>query len=149
MARRWIADLGIGLALTVAGQFAQLAGGGIGRALGLPFPYDMAPDDGSVPDGLKTQISLMFMIAAVLMLVLTFGLAWARRTSSAAEGAARGVAWAAVVGLSQFLLMLGDGVVPVFGLAGTWVYLAAIVVGPVLAGLVRGRSLATAGAGPR
>ena len=61
------------------------------------------------------------------------------RAKNVREGAARGAAWVAVVGLSQFLLSLGNGVVPVFGLLGTWVYLLAIVLGPVLAGLLGAR----------
>ncbi len=140
MTRRILIDVGLGLILAVVGQFAQLAGSIIGPALGLPHPYDMAPDDGSVPQALLDQISNQFLVAAPLMLVLTFGLGWLRRLRGPVEGLTSGAIWAAVVGLSQFLLgALGEGVVPVMGLVGTWVYLAAIVLGPVLAGLVGAR----------
>ena len=86
----------------------------------------------------------MFLLASVGMLALTFAIALILRVKSPKEGAARGAAWVAVVGLSQFLLGLGNGVVPVFGLLGTWLYLLAIVLGPVLAGLIGARRAAPA-----
>lgn len=136
MTRRVIVDVLIGTALAVAGQFAQLIAGEAGKVMGLPFPYEMAPEDGSIPADLLAQISLMFALAAVIMLVLTFLLGWAVKVSGARDGAQRGAVWVAVVALSQFLLGLGKGVVPVFGLAGVYVYLAGIFLGPILAGLV-------------
>lgn len=136
MAKRLLGDVLIGLGLAVVGQFTQLAAGLLGRALGLPFPYSEAPADGSVPAGLLTQISLQFMLAGVGLLILTFGIGWLVRVRGPVEGLQRGAIWAAVVALSQLLLGLGEGVVPVFGLVGVYVYLAAIVVGPALAGLI-------------
>nr|NLI50502.1 hypothetical protein [Propionibacterium sp.] len=139
MTRRILIDVGLGLLLAVVGQFAQLAASIIGPALGLPHPYDYAPADGSVPPALLDQINTMFLIAAPLMVLVTFGLGWLRKLRGPAEGLTSGAIWAAVVGLSQFLLGLGQGVVDVMGLVGTWVYLAALVLGPVLAGLAGAR----------
>jgi len=138
MLKRVLVDVGIGVALAIAGQFMQMAAGEVGRALGLPFAYEMAPADGSVPAALLDQISLMFALAAVGMLVVCLAIGWVLRVRGPAEGVQRGLVWAAVVGLSQAALGLGEGVVPVFGLAGTWAYLAAIVAGPVLAGVLSG-----------
>ena len=59
--------------------------------------------------------------------------------SGPAKGAGSGAIWVVVVGVSQFLLGLGQGAVPVMGLVGTWVYLAAIMLGPMLVGLVGAR----------
>lgn len=134
--RRVLVDLAIGLGLAVLGQFVQMGAGALGSAAGLPFPYESAPEDGTIPPALLTQISLMFALAALGMLIITLVLGRLLKVPSARQGAARGGEWAVVVGLSQFLLGLGEGVVPVFGLAGTWVYLAAVVIGPVLAGLM-------------
>ena len=139
MLKRVLVDVGIGLALAIAGQFVQMGAGEVGRGLGLPFPYESAPEDGSIPPDLLAQISLMFALAAVGMLVLAFAIGALLRVRAAAEGAQRGLVWAAVVALGQALLGLGGGVVPVFGLVGTWVYLVAIVVGPVLAGVLGAR----------
>lgn len=139
MVRRIVIDLGLGLVLAVVGQFTQLAASVIGPVLGLPHPYDMAPEDGSVPQALLDQISSQFLLAAPLMLMLTFGLGWLRKVRGPVEGVGSGAIWVVVVGLSQFLLGLGQGVVPVMGLVGTWVYLAAIMLGPMLAGLVGAR----------
>lgn len=149
--RRILGDLGIGLLLAFVGQFAQMAASAVGRALGLPFPYEMAPEDGSIPPALLTQISLTFVLAAVAMFLVSLVIGWLLKVPSVARGAARGAVWMAVVALSQFLLGLGEGVVPVFGLVGVWVYLAAILLGPVIAGLLQrsrstpGRSEAAAG----
>ncbi len=142
MVKRVLVDVLIGVALAVVGQLAQLGASIAGPALGLPFPYESAPEDGSVPPALLTQISIMFALAAVLMLILTFVLGRLVKIRGVGEGAQRGAIWAAVVALSQFLLALGNGVVPVFGLVGTWVYFLAILVGPALAGLVGGRARA-------
>ena len=60
----------------MAGQIAQLIASIVGPALGLPFPYEMAPEDGSVPAALVTQINLMFWLASILMLALAFLLGW-------------------------------------------------------------------------
>lgn len=139
MFRRIVIDLGLGLVLAVVGQFAQLAASVIGPALGLPHPYDMAPEDGSVPQALLDQISSQFLLAAPIMLVLTFGLGWLRKLRGPVDGMGSGAIWAVVVGLSQFLLGIGRGAVPVMGLVGTSVYLAAIVLGPMLAGLIGAR----------
>lgn len=89
-----------------------------------------------MPAALLGQINAMFLLASVGMLALSFVIGLLVRVKNVREGAARGAAWVAVVGLSQLLLSLGNGVVPVFGLPGTWVYLLAIILGPVLAGLV-------------
>lgn len=139
MVKRVFVDVAIGVGLAILGQVAQMIASIVGPAIGLPFPYEMAPEDGSIPPDLLTQISWMFALASVLMLALTFVIAWLLKVGTVAEGAARGAIWTAVVGLSQFLLGLGNGVVPVFGLIGTWVYLAGIFLGPVLAGLLRSR----------
>lgn len=139
MIKRIVIDVGLGLVLAVVGQFAQLAASVIGPALGLPHPYDLAPEDGSVPQALLDQINSQFLLAALIMLVLTFGLGWLRMLHGHVEGLGSGAIWAVVVGLSQFLLGLGQGAVPVMGLVGTWVYLAAITLGPTLAGLIGGR----------
>ncbi|MEA5053790.1 MAG: hypothetical protein VB093_10160 [Propionicimonas sp.] len=139
MVRRSVIDLGLGLVLAVVGQFAQLAASGMLPVLGLPHPYDMAPEDGSVPQALLDQISSQFVVAAVIMLVLTFGLGWLRKVRGPVEGARTGAIWAMVVGVSQFLLGLGQGAVPVMGLVGTWVYLTAIVLGPILVGVIGAR----------
>lgn len=72
------------------------------------------------------------------MLVLTFVIGLALKVHGVAEGAQRGIVWVAIVALSQFLLGLGEGVVLVFGLVGTYVYFAGILLGPILAGLVGG-----------
>lgn len=136
MVRRVLVDLLIGVALAVTGQFAQLVAGAAGKALGLPFVYDMAPEDGSVPADLLTQINLMFLLAAVVMLVVTFLPGWVFHVRGAGEGLRRGAVWAAVVALSQILLSLGEGVIPVFSLPGVYVYFAGIVLGPVVAGML-------------
>lgn len=142
MIRRVLVDVLIGVGLAVVGQFVQLAAGVVGPLLGLPFPYEMAPEDGSVPPELLTQINLMFLLAAVGMLVLTFALGWLLRVRGVAGGAQRGAVWALMVALVQFVLGLGNGVVPVLGLPGTWVYFLAVLLGPVLAGLLDGRRAA-------
>ena len=144
MIKRVFVDVAIGLGLAIAGQFVQLTAGLIGPLLGIPMPYESAPEDGSIPPALMEQINAMFLLASVGMLALTFAIALILRVKSPKEGAARGAAWVAVVGLSQFLLGLGNGVVPVFGLLGTWLYLLAIVLGPVLAGLIGARRAAPA-----
>lgn len=142
MVKRVFINVAIGLGLAIAGQFVQLAASLIAPLLGIPTPYESAPDNGSLPDALLEQINAMFLLASVGMLALTFAIALILRVKSPKEGAARGAAWVAVVGLSQFLLGLGNGVVPVFGLLGTWLYLLAIVLGPVLAGLIGARRAA-------
>ena len=139
MVKRVFINVAIGLGLAIAGQFVQLAASLIAPLLGIPTPYESAPDDGSLPDALLEQINAMFLLASVGMLALSFVIGLLVRVKNVREGAARGAAWVAVVGLSQFLLSLGNGVVPVFGLLGTWVYLLAIVLGPVLAGLLGAR----------
>ena len=139
MVKRVFINVAIGLGLAIAGQFLQLAASLIAPLLGIPTPYESAPDDGSLPDALLEQINAMFLLASVGMLALSFVIGLLVRVKNVREGAARGAAWVAVVGLSQFLLSLGNGVVPVFGLLGTWVYLLAIVLGPVLAGLLGAR----------
>ena len=144
MVKRVFINVAIGLGLAIAGQFVQLAASLIAPLLGIPTPYESAPDDGSLPPALMEQINAMFLLASVGMLALTFAIALILRVKSPKEGAARGAAWVAVVGLSQFLLGLGNGVVPVFGLLGTWLYLLAIVLGPVLAGLIGARRAAPA-----
>lgn len=126
----------------MAGQIAQLIASIVGPALGLPFPYEMAPEDGSVPAALVTQINLMFWLASILMLALAFLLGWLLKVRGPRNGLTRGAIWATVVGLSQAVLGLGQGTVNVMGLLGTWAYLLAIVLGPVLAGLVGGRRAA-------
>ena len=144
MVKRVFINVAIGLGLAIAGQFVQLAASLVGPLLGIPMPYESAPEDGSIPPALMEQINAMFLLASVGMLALTFAIALILRVKSPKEGAARGAAWVAVVGLSQFLLGLGNGVVPVFGLLGTWLYLLAIVLGPVLAGLIGARCAAPA-----
>ncbi len=144
MVKRVFINVAIGLGLAIAGQFVQLAAGLIAPVLGIPTPFESAPEDGSIPAALLEQINAMFLLASVGMLALTFAIALILRVKSPKEGAARGAAWVAVVGLSQFLLGLGNGVVPVFGLLGTWLYLRAIVLGPVLAGLIGARRAAPA-----
>lgn len=139
MTKRALIDLGLGLVLAVVGQIAQLTASIIGPALGMPHTYDMAPEDGSVPQALLDQINGMFLVAAPMMLVVAFLLGWLLKRRGAVEGLVSGALWAAVVGLSQFVLGLGNGVVAVMGLPGTWVYLAAIVAGAVLAGLLGAR----------
>lgn len=139
MVKRVFINVAIGLGLAIAGQFVQLAASLIAPLLGIPTPYESAPDDGSLPDALLEQINAMFLLASVGMLALSFVIGLLVRVKNVREGVARGAAWVAVVGLSQFLLSLGNGVVPVFGLLGTWVYLLAIVLGPVLAGLLGAR----------
>lgn len=139
MVKRVFINVAIGLGLAITGQFVQLAASLIAPLLGIPTPYESAPEDGSLPDALLEQINAMFLLASVGMLALSFVIGLLVRVKNVREGAARGAAWVAVVGLSQFLLSLGNGVVPVFGLLGTWVYLLAIVLGPVLAGLLGAR----------
>lgn len=136
MVKRLLIDCAIGVGLAVVGQFAQMFAGAAGQALGLPFPYESAPEDGSIPRDLLDQINLMFMLAALVMLILTLAIGWMVGVRGAGEGFQRGAVWAAVVALSQLLLSLGDGVVPVFGLVGVYVYLASIVVGPIVAGVL-------------
>jgi len=139
MVKRVFINVAIGLGLAIAGQFVQLAAGLIAPVLGIPTPFESAPEDGSIPAALLEQINAMFLLASVGMLALSFVIGLLVRVKNVREGAARGAAWVAVVGLSQLLLSLGNGVVPVFGLLGTWVYLLAIILGPVLAGLVGAR----------
>lgn len=139
MVKRVFVDVAIGLGLAIAGQFIQLTASIVGPLLGLPFAYESAPEDGSVPEALLTQIDWMFWLASIGMLLLSFLIGLILRIASVREGAARGAAWLAVVALSQFLLGLGNGTVPVFGLLGVWVYFAAVVLGPVLAGLIGAR----------
>ena len=136
MVKRVFINVAIGLGLAIAGQFVQWAASLIAPLLGIAMPYESAPEDGSIPAALLEQINAMFLLASVGMLALSFVIGLLVRVKNVREGAARGAAWVAVVGLSQFLLSLGNGVVPVFGLLGTWVYLLAIILGPVLAGLV-------------
>ena len=136
MVKRVFINVAIGLGLAIAGQFVQWAASLIAPLLGIAMPYESAPEDGSIPAALLEQINAMFLLASVGMLALSFVIGLLVRVKNVREGAARGAAWVAVVGLSQFLLSLGNGVVPVFGLPGTWVYLLAIILGPVLAGLV-------------
>ena len=102
MVRRIAIDLGLGLVLAVVGQFTQLAASVIVQVLGLPHPYDMAPEDGSVPQALLAQISSQFLVAAPIMLVLTFVLGWLRKVRGPAKGAGSGAIWVVVVGVSQF-----------------------------------------------
>ncbi|WP_353081840.1 hypothetical protein [Tessaracoccus lapidicaptus] len=139
MVKRVFVDVAIGLGLAIAGQFVQLTASIVGPLLGLPFAYESAPEDGSVPEALLTQIDWMFWLASIGMLLLSFLIGLILRIASVREGATRGAAWVAVVALSQFLLGLGNGVVPVFGLLGVWVYFVAVVLGPVLAGLIGAR----------
>lgn len=139
MVKRVFINVAIGLGLAIAGQFVQWAASLIAPLLGIAMPYESAPEDGSIPAALLEQINAMFLLASVGMLALSFVIGLLVRVKNVREGAARGAAWVAVVGLSQFLLSLGNGVVPVFGLLGTWVYLLAIVLGPVLAGLLGAR----------
>ena len=139
MVKRVFINVAIGLGLAIAGQFVQWAASLIAPLLGIAMPYESAPEDGSIPAALLEQINAMFLLASVGMLALSFVIGLLVRAKNVREGAARGAAWVAVVGLSQFLLSLGNGVVPVFGLPGTWVYLLAIVLGPVLAGLLVAR----------
>lgn len=143
MIKRVLVDAAIGVGLAIFGQVAQILASIVGPAFGFPFPYEMAPEDGSIPADLLTQISWMFALASIEMLVLTFAIGWLLKVRGAGDGAMRGAVWAVIVGLSQFLLGLADGVVPVFGLVGTWVYLVAIVAGPAIAGVLRGRRLET------
>ena len=142
MIKRVLVDVLIGLGLAVVGQFVQLAASIVGPLLGLPFPYESAPEDGSVPPALLTQINLMFLLAAVGMVVLTFLLGWLLKVRGVADGAQRGAVWAVTVALVQVVLGLGDSVVPVLGLPGTWVYVLAVLLGPVVAGLLGGRRAA-------
>ena len=139
MIKRVFVDVAAGLGLAIAGQFVLLAASFIGPMLGIPMPYEMAPEDGSIPPALLTQINVMYLLASVGMLILSFLLGWLLRTDGVADGLKRGAVWVAVVGLSQFLLGLQPGVVQVFVLLGAWVYLLGILLGPALAGLLRSR----------
>ena len=56
MVKRVFINVAIGLGLAIAGQFVQLAASLIAPLLGIPTPYESAPDDGSLPDALLEQI---------------------------------------------------------------------------------------------
>lgn len=144
MIKRVFVDVAAGLGLAISGQFLLLAAKSIGPLLGIPMPYEMAPEDGSIPPALLDQINWMFLLASVGMLILSFLLGWLLKTDGVNDGLKRGAVWVAVVGLSQFLLGLQPGVVQVFVLLGGWVYLLAILVGAVLAGLIGARRSAPA-----
>ncbi|MHA6513558.1 hypothetical protein [Tessaracoccus sp. Z1128] len=139
MIKRVFVDVAAGLGLAIAGQFLQFAASLAGPLLGLPMPYESAPEDGTIPAALLDQINAMFWLAAAGMIVLSFLVAMLLKTRAVSDGLRRGAVWVAVVGLSQFLLSLGNGMVPVFGLLGTWAYLVAVFAGPVLAGLLGSR----------
>lgn len=139
MIKRVFVDVAAGLGLAIAGQFVQMGASLLGPLMGIPMPYEMAPEDGSIPPALLEQINAMFLLASIGMLILSFLLGWLLKTDGVADGLKRGAVWVAVVGLSQFLLGLQPGVVQVFVLLGAWVYLVGILLGPVLAGLIGAR----------
>ena len=51
MVKRVFINVAIGLGLAIAGQFVQLAASLVGPLLGIPMPYESAPEDGSIPPG--------------------------------------------------------------------------------------------------
>lgn len=64
MIKRVFVDVAAGLGLAIAGQFVQMAAGLIGPMVGIPMPYEMAPEDGSIPPALLEQINTMLLLAS-------------------------------------------------------------------------------------
>ena len=86
-----------------------------------------------------TQINLMSLVAAVLVLAAAFIAAWILKTRGLREGVWRGLVWAAVAILWQLMIGLANGTTAALAVPGIWVYFAAFTVGPIIAGWLRPR----------
>lgn len=109
-----------------------------GAAAGLPFDYESAPE-GATPPGLLTQLTLMHWIAAPVMLAVSATCARFARVAGAGAGLRVGLLWAGAYVLVQAVLALGQAVVSSLSVSGAWGLVAAIALGPVLAGALRAR----------
>lgn len=139
MGRRILVDVLLGAVLAFGSQVIQYGAYALGLALGLAFPYESAPVDPGAQAGWVWQISTMSLIAAVPVLVLTFGVAWLLKTASLADGLRQGAVWAAVVIVWHLGIGALNGTLALFGAFGVWVYFLAFALGPIAAGWLRGR----------
>lgn len=78
------------------------------------------------------RLTVQFLGAAVLMLVLCWWLARFAHPRTMADGLQLGLLWAFVVGLGHLAIGLGNGTLGMFRSPGLWVMLVAIAVGPLL-----------------
>lgn len=139
MGRKILVDVLLGAVLAFGSQVIQYGAYLLGLAFGLAFPYESAPVDPVSQPGWLWQISTMSLIAAVPVLVLTFGVAWLVKTSSLTDGVRRGAIWAAVVIVWHLGIGALNGTLALFGAFGVWVFFVAFALGPIAAGWLRAR----------
>lgn len=134
MVKRALIDVVTGVGLAFFAQIIQYAAYLIGLAIGLPFPYDTAPADPASSPGWSTQVNLLFLLSAPLVLALAWAVARVLGVDGLDHGVRRGVLWAAVALVWMLLIGVGNGTLAMFATPGVWVYFLAVALGPVLVG---------------
>lgn len=77
----------------------------------------------------------MMLVSAPLVLAASYGLAAKLiKPPTAGDALPVGLVWAGIVGLTHLLIGLGNGTLAMFTSPGTYLMLAAVAVGPWLAG---------------
>lgn len=88
-------------------------------------------------------VTVMMLIAAPLVLAASYvGAARLMKPHAASDGLPIGLIWTGIVGLTHALIGLGNNTLGMFTSPGTYVMLAAVALGPWLAGRVRERRAA-------
>jgi len=137
MVKRVLIDVVIGAGLAFFAQILQYGAYLIGLLVGLPFSYDTAPVDPASSPGWNTQVNLLFLLSAPLVLALTFAVAWVLKVQGVSVGVRRGVIWAAVALVWMLLVGVGNGTLAMFTTLGVWAYFVAVALGPILVGWLR------------
>lgn len=125
--------VGVGYLILVASLVAEFLGSAAIGATGLVPPN-------ATGSTWFWAVTVMMLIAAPLVLGASY-LASVRlmKPRTAAEGLPVGLVWAGIVGLTHLLIGLGNGTLDMFLSPGTYVMLAAVALGPWLAGRVKER----------
>lgn len=132
-----VKDALVGVGLAVAGQLLQLGAYALLSLMGFEIPYSHTPSDPRSHPSWVAQINLMGWMSSVLVLAVTIGVALALKITGVRHGARHGMIWLASAAVVQAIIGLVEGSLASFTIAGTWMYLASFVIGPVLVGWIR------------
>ncbi len=123
----------VGYAVLVASLIAEFLASIV---LGLTGAVPKDPTGGSW----LWAVTLMMLLAAPVVLAASYGAAATlMKPATGTEGLPIGLIWAGIVGLTHLLIGLGNATVGMFTSPGTYVMLAAVTLGPWLAGRARER----------
>ncbi|QGF22467.1 hypothetical protein [Raineyella fluvialis] len=134
MVKRVLIGVAIGVGLAIVSQILLLGISMLAGAVGLHV-YESAPTAAASDPAWVQSMNLLFLLTAIPMLIVTYVVGLLMRVAGLGDGAVLGVTWAVVVLLVFVVIGLGNGTIAILTTLGAWVFFAAVLVCPVLAGL--------------